>query len=382
MSSRTGAWRRLHPAARVAIALVVLVVVVNVALSLLDSSTRGADETAPQSSSLSTGREGLAAYAELLRRNGHDTDAQRGDLSDSDLSPDDTLVVLDPVGLERDEERAIRRFVEDGGRLVAGGSGNAEFVLDALITDPPVWSFAGVPTAEPVGDAPEVDGLRSVRTADDGSWSDAGSTTPVLGDGSRTLATVADVGRGRVVALADSSPLQNRLLDRADNAGFGLAAVGEDRPVVFAEGAHGYGQASGLGAIPGRWQAALIGLTLAALLGVVAAGRRLGPPEDAARPLPPARREYVDAVAVSLARTKQPAPALGPLQAAARARLARRVGLAPTASEAELRAAVARLGWSPPEVDALFAPPSTDGDVVAAGNALARANQGDEGTEP
>jgi hypothetical protein len=382
MSSRTGAWRRLHPAARVAIALVVLVVVVNVALSLLDSSTRGADETAPQSSSLSTGREGLAAYAELLRRNGHDTDAQRGDLSDSDLSPDDTLVVLDPVGLERDEERAIRRFVEDGGRLVAGGSGNAEFVLDALITDPPVWSFAGVPTAEPVGDAPEVDGLRSVRTADDGSWSDAGSTTPVLGDGSRTLATVADVGRGRVVAHADSSPLQNRLLDRADNAGFGLAAVGEDRPVVFAEGAHGYGQASGLGAIPGRWQAALIGLTLAALLGVVAAGRRLGPPEDAARPLPPARREYVDAVAVSLARTKQPAPALGPLQAAARARLARRVGLAPTASEAELRAAVARLGWSPPEVDALFAPPSTDGDVVAAGNALARANQGDEGTEP
>jgi hypothetical protein len=382
MSSRTGAWRRLHPAARVAIALVVLVVVVNVALSLLDSSTRGADETAPQSSSLSTGREGLAAYAELLRRNGHDTDAQRGDLTDSDLSPDDTLVVLDPVGLERDEERAIRRFVEDGGRLVAGGSGNAEFVLDALITDPPVWSFAGVPTAEPVGNAPEVDGLRSVRTADDGSWSDAGSTTPVLGDGSRTLATVADVGRGRVVALADSSPLQNRLLDRADNAGFGLAAAGEGRPVVFAEGAHGYGQASGLGAIPGRWQAALIGLTLAALLGVVAAGRRLGPPEDAARPLSPARREYVDAVAVSLARTKQPAPALGPLQAAARARLARRAGLAPTASEAELRAAAARLGWSPDEVDALFAPPSTDGDVVAAGNALARANQGDGGTEP
>jgi Domain of unknown function (DUF4350) len=382
MSSRTGAWRRLHPAARVAIALVVLVVVVNVALSLLDSSTRGADETAPQSSSLSTGREGLAAYAELLRRNGHDTDAQRGDLTDSDLSPDDTLVVLDPVGLERDEERAIRRFVEDGGRLVAGGSGNAEFVLDALITDPPVWSFAGVPTAEPVGDAPEVDGLRSVRTADDGSWSDAGSTTPVLGDGSRTLATVADVGRGRVVALADSSPLQNRLLDGADNAGFGLAAAGEGRPVVFAEGAHGYGQASGLGAIPGRWQAALIGLTLAAFLGVVAAGRRLGPPEDAARPLPPARREYVDAVAVSLARTKQPAPALGPLQAAARARLARRAGLAPTASEAELRAAAARFGWSPAEVDALFAPPSTDGDVVAAGNALARANQGDGGTEP
>jgi hypothetical protein len=383
MRSRTGGWRRLHPAARVAIVLVILVVVVNVVLSLLDSSTRGADETEPRSSSLSTGSEGLGAYAELLRRNGHDTDAQRGDLTDSDLSPDDTLVVLDPLGLDRDEERAIRRFVQDGGRLVAGGSGDAEVLLAAVLADPPVGSVAGVPAAEAVGDAPEVNGLRSVRTADEGSWSDPGSTTPVLGDGSRTLATVADGGRGRVVALADPSPLQNRLLDRADNAGFGLRAVGgQGRPVVFAEGAHGYGQASGLGAIPGRWQAALIGLTLAALLGVVAAGRRLGPPEDAARPLPPARREYVDAVAVSLARTNQPAQALGPLQASARARLARRAGLAASASEAELRAAAVRFGWSPGEIDALFAPPRTAGDVVAAGNALVRANQGDGGTEP
>jgi hypothetical protein len=382
MSTGAGIWRRLHPAARIAIALVVLVVVVNVVLSLLDSSTRGADETAPRSSSLSTGRDGSAAYAELLRRNGHDTEAQRGDVSDDALSFADTLVLLDPVGVDVDEERAIRRFVERGGRLVAGGSGDAESVLGALLDDPPVWTVAGVPTAEPVGDAPEVDGLRSVRTADDGSWSDPGATTPVLGDGTRTLATVADVGRGRVVALADASPLQNRLLGRADNAGFGLAAAGDGRSVVFAEGAHGYGQASGLGAIPGRWQAALIGLTLAALLGVVAAGRRLGPAEDAARPLPPARREYVDAVAASLARTKQPAEALGPLQAAARARLARRAGLPPTASEEQLRAAAARLGWSAAEVDALFAPPRTDGDVVAAGGALAHANQGDGRTEP
>jgi hypothetical protein len=187
---------------------------------------------------------------------------------------------------------------------------------------------------------------------------------------------VVTVGRGRVVALADPSPLQNRLLGTADNAGFGLAAVGDGRTVAFAEGAHGYGHATGLGAIPGRWQAALVGLTLAALLGVVAAGRRLGPPEDAARPLPPARREYVDAVAVTLARTNQPGPALAPLQTAARSRLARRAGLPPTASEAELRAAAARFGWKADETDALFAPVRTTVDVVTAGRALARANEG------
>jgi Domain of unknown function (DUF4350) len=379
VSARTGSWRRLHPAVRAAVVLVVLVVVVNVVLSLLDSSTRGSDETAPRSSSLSTGRDGVAAYAELLRRNDHDTEAQRGDVTDTALSPADTLVVLDPFGLDRDEKRSIRRFVERGGRLVAGGSG-ATSVLAALLTDPPVWSSAGIRNAEPVGGAPEVAGLRSVRSAGEGSWSEPGATTPVLGDGSRALATVAMVGRGRVVALADPSPLQNRLLGTADNAGFGLAAAGDGRTVVFAEGAHGYGQASGLGAIPGRWQAALIGLTLAALLGVVAAGRRLGPPEESARPLPPPRRQYVDAVAASLARTNQPAESLEPLQAAARARLARRAGLPPAASEAQLRAAAARLGWAAGETDALFAPARTADDVVAAGSALARANEGGTAT--
>jgi hypothetical protein len=370
-------WRRLHPVIRVGIVLLVLVVLVNVALSLLDSSTRGADETAPRSSSLSTGRDGIAAFAELLRRNDRGTDALRGNLADTALEPGSTLVVLDPVGLDREESQAIRRFVERGGRLIAGGLG-ATGLLGELLDEPPAWSGAGVPRAEVVGAAPEVADLRSVRSASSGSWSDPGATTPVLvGDG-RVLATVADVGRGRVVTLADPSPLQNRLLGAADNAGFGLAAAGDEPEVLFAEGLHGYGRERGLGAIPGRWQAALIGLALAALLGVVAAGRRLGPPEDAGRPLPPPRREYVDALAGSLARTRRPVEALNPLQAAARGRLARQAGLPPTAAEADLRAAAARLGWSPADINALFAPVLTDEDVVAAGNALVRANEGGE----
>src|SRR6266508_5844509 len=122
MTARLGSWRRLHPAVRVVIVLVVLVVLVNIAVSVLDSSTRGADETAPRSSSLSTGRDGLAAYAELLRQNDHGTEALRGSITDATLVPSDTLVVLDPVGLDDEDARDIRRFVERGGRLVAGGS--------------------------------------------------------------------------------------------------------------------------------------------------------------------------------------------------------------------------------------------------------------------
>jgi Domain of unknown function (DUF4350) len=366
-------WRALHPAARAAIVVVAVVIAVNVALQLLDATTRGADETAPRSSSLSTGRTGAAAWAELLERRGHRVDSVRGSLGGADLDHAATLVVLDPDDVSDDEARAVSAFVEQGGRLVAGG-GAAVGLLRAVLDEPPAWAPDGVRRARPEGPAPEVDGLGEVVAAGDGSWGEVGGTRAVLGDGTRTLATVADVGSGRLVMLADSSALQNRLLDRAGNAALALQVVGEGRdPVAFAEGQHGYGDATGLGAIPGRWKTALIGLALAALVGAVAAGRRLGPPEDEPRPLPPPRRAYVDALAATLGRARRPAEALAPLQAATRARLARRAGLGPDASEADLRAAAARLAFPADEIDALFAADIVDDDeMLAAGRALAR----------
>lgn len=373
-SARRG-WRDLHPGVRVVLVALALLIAVNLALQLLASTTRGADETAPRSSSFSTGETGVAGWAELLQRNDRSTSALRGRVTADSVEPDHALVVLDPGGLEATEARAVRRFVERGGRLVAGGS-SVEGLLRTLFDEPPEWSAAGVPRAEPDGDAPEVAGIAEVATAGAGSWRTVGETRAILSGGGRVLASAADLGAGRVVMLADPSPLQNRLLDRSDNAAFALRITGTTGAVQFAEGPHGYGDATGLGAIPTRWKWALAGLAVAALVGAVAAGRRLGPPEDEARPLPPPRRVYVDAVAQALARTRRPAGALAPLQAATRARLARRAGLGPDAGEPELRAAATRLGWTTAETDALFAPVRDDEDVLAAGRALARVTGG------
>jgi hypothetical protein len=105
------------------------------------------------------------------------------------------------------------------------------------------------------------------------------------------------------VLLADASPLQNRLLDAADNAAFGLDVAG-GRPVVFLETVHGYGAAARVfSGLPAEVRWALLGLLLAGLVAVWSAGRRFGPPEDAERALPPPRTEYVDALAAALART-------------------------------------------------------------------------------
>jgi hypothetical protein len=82
-------------------------------------------------------------------------------------------------------------------------------------------------------------------------------------------------------------------------------------------------------------------------------------------------------MAETLARTKQPAAALAPLQRSARSELARRAGVPPDADEAALRAVAARMGWSEAEVAALFRPPVGDEDVLATGRVLARLKSGE-----
>jgi hypothetical protein len=104
--------------------------------------------------------------------------------------------------------------------------------------------------------------------------------------------------------LADATPLQNAFLDRTDNAALALGlAGGPSRPVVFSESVHGYGTATGLAALPERWKWALALAGLATVVMMWARARRIGPPDEIGRELPPPRVAYVDALAGILART-------------------------------------------------------------------------------
>lgn len=364
-------WRALRPGARRAVAVAAAVLGLNVALAGLEAVTGGSEPGGPASSSYATAPEGLAAYAQLLADRGHPVRRLRAGLAEVDLDPAATLVVAGARDVTPSEADAVARFVEAGGRLVVAGADPGPALR--RLAGPASWSPAGVGSARPMVPVPEVAGVTAVVTAERGSWADAGPSLPVLAGGAATLATVATRGAGRVVAVADPSVWHNRLLDEADNAAFGVAAVGAPgRPVDFAEAHHGYGRARGLGAVPWRWRWAA-GLALVAAAAFMwSRGRRFGPPEDDERPLPPARRAYVDAVAATLARTGRRAESLAPLQEAARRRLAARTGVGPDAGEGDLRRAAAGLGLAPADVDALFRPAASDDDVVAAGRALAR----------
>ena len=182
---------------------------------------------------------------------------------------------------------------------------------------------------------------------------------------------MADVGAGRVVVVADDDLLLNELIADADNALFGINLAGEaGRDVQLVEAVR-TPPGSGLEALPSQWGWVAAGLLAAALSLAWARGRRLGPAEVAARPLPPPRRQYLDAVSGAMMRAGQPHAAAEPLREAARDRLSRRVGLPPDASDAQIRQAAEAVGLEPAEVEAL-AGPAGEGAMLAAAGALAK----------
>ncbi len=286
-----------------------------IGLRVLDDATR--PPGGHRSSSYATASDGAAGYAALLQRNGHPVERLRASLSSAQLGANTTLVVLDPGALDDRAVDALRAFAEGGGRLVAGGLEASDFARllgsrVAIATE----SADGATPLVPLGE------VRRVSALGDRAFSQTGSALPVLAHGDAVLLAISTVGRGSVALLADTSPLTNELLGTDDDAALGLALAGPaGRPVVFAESVHGYGRATGLSALPTGWRVALAGLLAAAIVLMLARGRRLGPPERADRLLPPARREHVDAVAATLRRTHRPDEAAEPLREALRARL-------------------------------------------------------------
>lgn len=254
----------------------------------------------PRSSSLATSGDGLAAYSNLLELNDHPATAART----NEVRATRTAILADPEGFDQDAAGALRRFVDRGGRLIAGGPSAVEW-LELVTSDAPSWAPSGSARFEADPSAFDTRGISSIETASGGVWTDLGSGRAVVGEPPSVLVAEDDVGDGTVVAVADVSFLHNTNLARADNAALGLALAGEDRrPVSFLESVHGYGDARGWGAIPVRWRWAIAAMVMAALVFMWARGRRLGPPEGAMRPPPPPRRAYVDALAGALARTK------------------------------------------------------------------------------
>jgi len=328
--------------------VVVVFVAVNLLFRMLDSVT-GGTPGGPRSSSYATSAQGAAAYAELLGREGHDIVQERSLPHSAALDTGATVFLLDPPSVTAADMGALASFVRAGGRLVASG-----LSVEALrkLGAAPLSRGHGPPSTRADGFALQTDGA---------SWRGHG------------FLSYRPLGGGIAYLLADASPLQNRLLGNADNAALGLAIAGPpSRPAEFLETYHGYGRSSGLSALPLSWKLLLGGLGLAALVWLIARGRRFGPAEPEGRELPPARRVYVDSLASIIARSRQRDAAVEPVRAEARRVLRRRFALPNAAGDDDLRAAAKRLDIPDDEIAALLGSARSDADVVAVGRAFAR----------
>ncbi len=350
--------------ARAGLLILAVLAAINIAAALIDAFAPS--PSGPPSSSYATKEHGLAAWAELAKRNGVRVRALRDAPSEASLAGAGTVAVMDAGRLTPDEARALRAFAERGGRVIAGGEPRGWTAVLLGVGEVPDWRDDGPERVRRTAAAPETAGVTRVETAGDGRWEEDG----VLEGDDGSLLIVRDVGEGRVALLADTSPLQNRLLDQDDNAALALSLTGRG-PLTFVESVHGYGPQSGLAALPARFGWALIGLLLAALVFMFARGRRLGPPEPERRELAPPRRAYVDSLAATMARGRERERAVAPVRAEARRRLARRAGLGEDAGVAAWLEAARGAGLDDDAARSLTERAEDDERVVATGRALA-----------
>ena len=368
-------WRKLPRPVRVGIAAFAVLAGFNIVVALANIATTSGAVGGPRGSSYSTAASGTAGLFELLSDQGFDTVRSRR--SPAAEPPDsEVMMVLDPEEISEPDSRALRRFVEGGGRLILGGDLRDE-TLTIILDSAPEWSSEGPRTSRPVIPLAEVANIGSVEGEGSGWWSGAGNGAPLLAGEGQPTVLAADVGSGRILLLADTSPLQNEWLGSSDAAAFALALAGEPgHTVVFAEAFHGYA-AEGLAAVPLGWRWMLAALSGATLLLMWNRSRRLGPRGGGAEPPLPARIAYVEALTSSVATAAGRTSTVGGLQRRGRSVVASRLGIPADANEAAFRRGTDRAGIERSITEALWARPSNDAEVLTVGRELAAIHRGE-----
>lgn len=215
------------------------VFVVMVAATLLLARGANSDQDTPSAYSAASG--GCKAAYLLLRDSSYQVQTWEQPLSALPDGKGKTLLILEPAAFPtRNEKQTLERFLKDGGRLIAAGR-FAGFYLpqDEAVPVPAGTTWKPVPA---LSLSPITRAAPEITLAPGAYWRPGSSAVGLYGESDKPVVVEYKIGEGKVLWLADPTPLANAGLREPGNLAFLLAAVGgpEQNQVLWDEYVHGY----------------------------------------------------------------------------------------------------------------------------------------------
>jgi len=313
------------------------VLAVLVALGAFLGPGKGAEH--PTTFSAASG--GAKALYLLLQESGYDVARWQQPVQELPDGTNTTLVLADPVEAPSARDRAaLRRFLESGGHVLATSDIGASYLSATVKRDPVeglTWKQVRASSPSPITRA-----APSITLAPLYSWSPVEFGVPLYADDD-VYVVLIPAGAGRAIWVGSATPLTNAGIREPGNLEFVLATLGPPggRRVLFDEYSHGHRRTliASMWRSPAKW--ALFQFVVLALVLVATHARRSGPilvpaVESRLSPL-----EFVRTLGSLYARAGAAAVAVDMAAQRFRYLLARRLGISPNASVADIERGLA-----------------------------------------
>ncbi len=316
-----------------------VVFVLLVVVASIFSSNQGSKAELP--TTYSSGSGGAKAAYLLLQESGYDSRRWEQPLTDLPNPAGTTLILANPLeSPTRAERNRLRRFVTDGGHLIATGSSAGTFLTRFGSTfDPepdPEWKKASASSPSAITRA-----AREIKLEPESYWDSGATVLPLYKDSDHTRVVKYQLGKGEVIWWAAATPLTNAGLREPGNLEFFLACLREGgNLVLWDEYVHGYRRTISESAIhsPVLW--IFLQLALISLAVIFTYSRRNEPifsPVSQSRLSP---LEFVETLGSLYQRATATTVPVDVAYQRFRYRLTRRLGMASNASIADLRSAL------------------------------------------
>ncbi|MGC2333251.1 MAG: DUF4350 domain-containing protein [Candidatus Acidiferrales bacterium] len=308
-----------------------------------------AQESIGYPSSYSSEWAGAKAAFLLLNELGYRAERWEQPPEELPADPRGTVLILAEPSEEASsgERMDIRRFVSDGGRVLALGGAAASFVPDASANEVPSWdlqskTYSALVPSPLTRNAPEI-----TMVAPDEWTAHRPSQLGVYGTTDKPVVVSYRLGRGEVIWWASSSPLSNGLIREKSNLALFLNAVGPTSSRIlwdeYVHGARG-SLASYFAETPLPWAGLQIGIVF--LAAVFTFSRRAGPMRAPAVESRLSPLEFVETLGDLYQSARASPAAVGVAYQRLRTSLSRKLGTPTKAKLPELaRAAFSRFGW-------------------------------------